>query len=549
MTQMTGGEAVLSTLMANGARLAFGIPGMHNLAIYDAMLDRPEFRHILVRNEQGASMMANAVGRATGQPGICLVTTGPAACNALTGVGDAFREHIPMLVVASQISSHLIGQDKGAFHEMNDQAGMFRAAGAAVFRPNRVEQIHAAVNAAWVAMTHGRPGPAYVEIPEDILFAEREVEISPAATPPRPGGSPKQIAQILSLIQGAERPLVYVGGGAAMSDAGDELVRLVQCLGLPVISTVHGKGVVPEDHPLCAGFLPFSDQTCRSMLSRADLMLALGTSFSEVATEGWTIDFPAQLIHVNIDSAQIGKNVPAVVGIAGDVRAVLAQLNAPSVDVEPGRPSAWVREVTSISRRLDQVVVGAAGAVLAKVMRDLLPRDAIIVGDAQQWGGWTMYHFPLYGPRQILYTLHFGTLGYGVPGAIGAQAALPDRRVVALCGDGGFMFCSQELAAAAQHGLNPIVVVVNNAGFGTIRYLQESRYGKDRVIAADLQNPDLVAYARSLGCFAQRVDEMGEFQSAFRDALDAGRPAVLEIVCPVPPSPTDYGLADLENRV
>ena len=543
MTQMTGGEAVITMLEANGARLAFGMPGMHNLGIYDALRERPAFRHILVRNEQGASIMANAVGRTTGRPGICLVTTGPAASNALTGVADAARDSVPMLVVASQISSDLIGQNKGAFHEVSDQKGMFQAAGAWTIRANRVEQIPAAMNAAWVAMTHARPRPAYVEIPEDVLFDEGEVEISLATEAPRPGITPQCNAKILSLIMEAQHPLVYVGGGVASSGAGDELLKLIERFSLPVVLTIHGKGVVPEDHPLCAGVLPVGDSTCKAIFSQADLVLALGTGFGQVDTASWTTCFPSQLIHVDIDGSQIGRNVPASLGVVGDVRTVLAQLNTASAEMEPRKPSGWVKEVTSLPERLEPAVAGSPGATFVRTMRNLLPRDAIVVGDAQGWGRWLIHHFPVYGASQMLWPIHFGTLGYSVPGAVGVQAAFPERHVVATCGDGGFMFCSNELATAVQHQLNIIVILVNNASLETIRYLQERRYGAERVFAVDVTNPDFVAYAQSFGCFARKVRALEDFEPALIEALNAGRPAVVEIAFPVPCAPKDYGLA------
>lgn len=549
MTRMTGGEAAVATLQANGVRLAFGMPGMHNLAIYDALLDRPTLRHILVRNEQGASMMANGVGRTTGRPGVCIVTTGPAACNTLTGVADGARESVPMLVVASQISSHLIGQHKGAFHEVLDQKGMFEAAGAWTTRANRVEQIPAAINAAWVAMTHGRPRPAYVEIPEDILFAEGEVEILPAPEAPRRGGTSEQYARVLEMLWESRRPLVYVGGGAARSGVGDELVKLIERFNLPVVSTINGKGVVPEDHPLCAGALPVGDPTCAALFSRADLLLALGTSFSQVSTAFWTIRYPRQLIHVDIDGAQIGRNVPVALGIVGDVRGVLAGLNTVAAELESAEaepkqphPSKWVEELTSLPKRMKKAVQGSPGAVIAQDMRRLLPRNSIVVGDAQSWAGWTIYHYPTYGASQLFYPIHFGTLGYSVPGAIGVQAASPDRRVVAVCGDGGFLFCANELATAVQHGLNIIVIVVNNSGLASVKAYQERRYGADRVFAADLENPDFVAYARSFGCFGRRVNKLDDFAPTLRAALDAGCPGLLEITFPVPPPRRDYSL-------
>ena len=555
MTLMTGGAAAVATLEANGVQLAFGMPGMHNLAIYDALLDRPAFRHILVRNEQGASFMANGVGRATGQPGVCIVTTGPAACNALTGVADGMRESVPMLVVASQINSRFIGQNKGAFHEVLDQKGMFAATGAWTMRANSVDQIPHAINAAWVAMTHSRPRPAYVEIPEDILFAEGDVEVSAAPEAPRPGGTPEQYARVLDSLRRAQRPLVYVGAGVARSGAGDALVELIQRFNLPVVSTINGKGVVPEDHPLCVGTLPIREPNCSKVFAQADFLLALGTSFSQASTGFWTTSFPAELVHVDIDGSQIGRNVPASLGIVGDVRTVLADLNAiasetqdrPEIDLVQVRTPEWVPALMSLRPRMEKAVEGSPGAVIADVMRRLLPRDTVIIGDAQGWAGWTIYHIPTYGAGAFFYPIHFGTLGYGVPAAIGVQAALPDRCVVAMCGDGGFLYCSNELATAAQHGLNVIVIIVDNSGFESVKMYQEQYFGPDRLFAADLANPDFAAYARSLGCYGRTVPTLEEFEPALIEALHAGRPAVLNITFPVSNTPPDYGLGSIEG--
>jgi len=549
MTMMTGGQAVAAALYVNGTRVLFGIPGMHNLAIYDALHDYPELRHVVARNEQAASYMANGVGRATGRPGVCVVTTGPGACNTLAGVGDAARESVPMLVIASQIASHLLGQGKGAFHEMSDQMGMFAAAGAWTGRANRVEQVPALINAAWVAMTHGRPRPAYVEIPYDVLFAEGDAQIVPAAPAPRPGATPAQVAAIVERLRIAQRPIVHVGGGATRSDAGAELQKLVERLGLPVVSTIHGKGVLPEDHPLSSGSWPLGDPTCKAFFARADLMLALGTGFSEVSTAFYTAQYPAELIHVDIDGAQIGRTVPASLGVAGDVRTVLSQINQAlgsagqkALQAPPER-AAWTAEVVDMPRRIAAVVEGMPGAAISQAMRRQFPRDSILAGDAANWGGWQIYHYPIYGAGQMLYPIHFGTLGYSIGAAIGAQAAFPERRVVATCGDGGFPYGATELASARQAGLNVIIIVVSNGGYKTIRRLQEARYGAARVIDADLFNPDFVALARAFDCFGRRVETVEEFEPALREALASGRPAVLDIAFEIKPAPRDYALA------
>jgi thiamine pyrophosphate-dependent acetolactate synthase large subunit-like protein len=544
---MTGGQAVVTTLMANGANLAFGIPGVHNLAIYDALLDQPTFRHVLARNEQAASYMANAAGRATRRPGICLTTSGPGACNALAGVADAARESTPMLVLASEIASRFIGQGRGAFHEMADQMGMFQAAGAWTCRPNTVEQIPSTINAAWVAMTHGRPRPAYVGIPEDVLCAEGELAPASAPAPeaPRSGASPGQVTTLFSRLMAAKRPLVYVGGGANRSNASAELTAFVERLGLPVVTTVHGKGVLSEDHLLSGGVLPLRDPTCKDLFCRADLILALGAGFAQASTAFWTTSFSPQLIHIDIDGAQLGRTIPVWMGIVGDARSVLAQLNAAAADIPPRQPSNWARYVVEMRRQRQRTVQGQAGAAICEAMRRLLPRDAIFVGDAPIWGFWPICHLPVYAADQFLFPFHFGTLGYGLGGAIGAQAAFPQRRVVATLGDGGFVYGIPELATARQNGLNIIIVLVNNGGYESIRCFQEQRYGRARLNNVDLMNPDFVALARAFDCFGQRAETPEQFESALAAALNSGRPALVEITFPVKGAPGDYGLGSL----
>ena len=529
MAMMTGGEAIVRTLLANGAETVFGIPGLHTLAIYDALFDHPNLRHILVRNEQAASIMANAVGRITGHPGICLVTTGPAACNALIGVADATRESTPMLVVASQIDSGLVGQGKGAFHEMSDQKGMFQAAGAWTVHVNRVEQIPAAINAAWVAMTHARPRPAYVEIPEDILGAKAEVQAATAPDAPQIGVSRQKATALIEAVRRARRPLVYVGGGAARSGAANELRAFVERLDLPVVATINGKGVLAEDHRLSAGVAPVKDPRFKALLPTVDLLVSLGAGFGQVSTYSWSVAWPAQVIQVDVDGSQIGKNIPATTGVVGDVKTVLAQLNSVEVDTHPAANTKWVAEVKSLSDQVRRSEEDYPGCDFARIMRDVLPRNTVVVGDAQSWGTWLIHHYPVYAPGQLIWPINFGTLGYSIPGALGVKAACPDCPVVAACGDGGFTFYANEFATAAQHGLNIIVLVVNNSSLSVIRALQTRIYGPQRVFAADLQNPDFEAYARAFGWFAVKINTLSDLAESLREALQVGRPALIEI--------------------
>lgn len=529
MENMTGGEAVVKTLEANGVTVAFGIPGKHNLSLYDALVDHPSIRHILVRNEQAASIMANAVGRVTGKPGICLVSTGPAACNALIGVADAVRESVPVLVVASQVDSSLIDQQKGAFHEMVDQKGMYTSAGAWTARINRVEQIPSAVNAAWAAMTHSRPKPAYLEIPEDVLSAKARVDISPAQKAPDTGTDIPTLTRVSEMLRKAQRPVVYAGGGASKPGVCHELLKFVEKLRIPVVTTINGKGVIPEDHPLSGGTLPLDNPVCREVFSRSDLVFALGAGFGEVSTVHWTVPYSSRLIHVNIDGSLIGKNIPVSVGIAGDVRTVLEQLNAVTAKIHPQQNTDWADEVVGVSGKLAEPVRECPGFELAQKIRRCLPRNAVLVGDAQSWGTWLVYHYPVYGPEQFIWPINFGTLGYSIPAALGVKASMPDRTVIAVCGDGGFTFYSNELATAVQHGLDIIVVLVNNSGFALIRSLQESMFGKDRVFSSDLRNPDFIAYAKSFGCRARSIRTLDELEPALTEAVGARCPALIEL--------------------
>jgi len=372
--------------------------------------------------------------------------------------------------------------------------------------------------------------------------------VTPAAPAPLPGATPTPIAGILARLRAARRPLVYVGSGAARADAGAELARFVERTGLPVVSSIHGKGVLPEDHALCGGVLPIGDPTCKALFESADLLLALGAGFSEVSTGFYSTQYPAELIHVNIDGAQIGHSVPASLGIAADVRSVLTQLNqALDAGPIPTAPADWVDAVLDLRRRIESSVAHMAGAAISNAMRAAFPRDSILAGDAASWGGWQIYHYPIYGAGQMLYPIHFGTLGYSIPAAIGAQAAFPTRRVVATCGDGGFPYGAPELATARQHNLPVIIVVVRNKGYYTIRRLQEARYGAGRVIDADLLNPDFPALAQAFDCFGRRVETVDAFAPALRAALDSGRPAVLEVAFEVQSSPRDYGLAGAQK--
>jgi len=262
----------------------------------------------------------------------------------------------------------------------------------------------------------------------------------------------------------------------------------------------------------------------------------------ETSTAGWSRPAPRDLIQVDIDGAQIGRNAPVSLGVVGDVGTVLRQLNQAAGDLPARLLSPWAAYVVGLGSRIQTAVEGQPGAQITHAMRRMLPSDAIVIGDASGWNSWQLFHYPVYGARQSIIPINFGALGYSAPAAIGAQAAFPERRVVACCGDGGFLFCAQELATARQHHLPIIAIVANDGGFGTVKYYQQLYYGAERFTAADLLNPDFVAYAHAFGCFGRRIEDPGQFEPALRQALESGLPAVLELTFPIPRTPRDYGL-------
>ena len=537
MARMTGGQAVVQALKANGVTTIFGIPGTHNLPIYDALYyEQAAIRHILARHESGAGLMANGYARASGQPGVAIVTTGPAAGNIMGSVGDAYRDSVPVLVIASQITAGFIGQDRGLFHEMRDQLGMAAAITKWSRRVTRVADIPAAVNEAWLAMTAGRPRPAYIEIPEDVLSAEDDLEITPAPHLSPPAADAQLVAHAARILREAARPLIFAGGGVHWSGATAALTSLAEALGAPVANTCTGKGALPDDHPLALGFAVFGPEPIMKLWQQADAVLAVGTDLDEITTGGWQLPPPMGLIQVDIDAAQIGRNYPVEIGLTGDARTVLRQIVDALDGPQPDAQTPWAAEALGVRSHLRAAAAGTDGLALVQALSAVLGRDGISTGDAAGVGGWQLWHQPVYEPRTFLFPLGFGTLGFGLPAALGAKAAHPERRVICLCGDGGFLFNGQELACAVQHELNVVTIVVNDHTFGAIRRQQERNYG-GRVFAADLVNPDFPRLAEAYGAAGQRIETMDELPGALDAAFASGKPALIEVPGPIADPP------------
>jgi 5-guanidino-2-oxopentanoate decarboxylase len=520
---MSGGELVVRSLAAHGVEHVFGIPGTHNLELY-AHLDRHGVRHVSPRHEQGAGYAADGYARASGRPGVAVTTAGPALMNVAAAAGQAQSDSVPLLVVSPGMPRAHPAASSGYLHEMPSQQ---RAMAGVVERSVRVMS-HAELGReladAFAAFRSARPRARYVEVPLDLLAEAGEATVPVAPEVERPAPPASAIAAAARLLARAERPAVIAGGGS--TGAADELAAVAERLGAPVITTANGKGAIPDGHQLAVGArLNFA--AAREWLEARDAVLAVGTELGESDVWGPPLRLNG-LVRVDIDPAQAHSNTEAAVAVIGDARASLAALDALLGAAANAGAAAAVgeRRAAELRAALEPEVRKQAAPWL-----DWLPAidgDAIVAGDSAMccyYGA--LPALPRKRPREWLYPAGFGTLGYAVPAAIGAALARPDRRVLALCGDGGIMFTLPELAAAAALGLALPVVVFVNDGYGEIR--NEMVDAGNAPVGVDLPPPDLPAAARALGCEGEHAPDPDALAAAIQAAFARRVPTVITV--------------------
>ena len=529
----TGGEWVVRALRAEGVRHVFGIPGVHNLAIYDALLRQQEITHILARHEQGAGFMADGYARASGRPGVVVVTSGPGATNTLTPLVESWAGSQPVLVLMSDIPLGLIGRDLGALHEVPNQIDCFRPVARWAETIKDGGAVAEAVQRAFRLFRSERPGPVALSLPVDLLTARTQGGIAaPAGS--RPGCDMALIARAADLLRRARRPAVIAGGGVIAAEAGGELGALARRLGAPVITTVMGRGAVPDSDPRWLGVLP-NKLASGPALAAADVVLAVGCRFAHRSTQGLLLNlsFTADqtLIHLDLDPSVPGKIFTPSLAILGDARDGLGALVEALGEgrAETGWDWTWL----AVLRAARSPRYSAEAGRLIRLLRAGLAHDAIVVSDQTGINYWMEWHFPVLAPRTFLYPVGSATLGYGVPAAIGAKVAPPDRQAIAVVGDGGFLFSVNELATAVKYGLGVVFLVLNDQRYGAIKYLQEAMFG--RWGEADLANPDVPALARAFGAAGERVEGLDDLPRALAAALSRPGPTVLELPLAIAP--------------
>lgn len=530
MARLSGGRALVAALAAHEVDTVFGIPGTHNLAVY-AHLGAYGIRHVTPRHEQGAGFAADGYARVTGCPGVVLTTAGPGVLNAVTAVAEAYSDSVPLLVVAPGMPLTHPGSGNGHLHEVRDQRAALAAVTAGGERVGSVAEIPYAVARAFAAMATGRPRPRYLEIPLDLLDQVADVEVpAPVAVAPPAvdGGDLRRVAELLGY---ARLPGMVVGGGSRGAHA--EVRSLAERLDAPVAASVGGKGVLGEDHPLALG-AGLHHRSVAAFAADCDVLLAVGTELAPADLWNGPLPVEGTLVRVDIDPAQVTANALPDAALVGDAAEVLRGLrdllgpeprrNARHAVVRPeDRAREWRERV-----RADARAEGRRWLDLLDIVGAVVGPDGIVAGDSATvcyYGA--IGNLPRYLPRTFLYPAGLGTLGYGLPAAIGASVGWPQRRVLALHGDGGFLFTAPELATAAELRLPLPVLVVDNGGYGEIR--DEMRARGDQPNGVDLAPVDFAGLARSLGCHGVRVRDLATLVDALETAFAADRPTVLHV--------------------
>ncbi len=524
MPRMTGGRAIAEALKVEGIEHVFGIVGTHNCPLFDGIHAEPSIQAVTVRHEQGATMMAAGYARASGKIAACFVVPGPGLTNALTGMGMAYSESTPMLVFGGQNALPQLEREGGHFHELTNSLGVAASVSGYVSRLATPVDAPKVVREAMRAMRCKRPRPAYIEVPLDVQLGEAEVNVTPREMFSRPAGDPAAIALAATALRSAKRPFIYAGGGIESAEATEALVRVAERLGAPVVTSVFGRGAISDRHPLALGDGWGRLDLYEDLLAQADLVLVVGTRIDVVSDVNVGARFPARIVQIDIDPLMIGHRRPAEVGIVGDARLVLEAIG----DELSGAPACWF-DVAGFRARKRERMVERAGPVLPIIedLRAALPDETIVVDDLTVVGYWMPLLFDTYHPRTLIHPGTYGTLGYALPASIGAKFACPDRPVVSISGDGGFMFSVQDLATAVQAKQDLVALVFNDHAYGSIRVYQDRMFG-GRHIGDDLVNPDFVKLGEAFGAKSVRV-EPKDVGSAVRRAIDAGGVWLIEV--------------------
>jgi len=542
MAKMSGAQALLESLERQKVEVMFGILGGAILPVYDALC-KSKIRHILARHEQCAAHEAEGYARASGRAGVCMATSGPGATNLVTGIANAYMDSSPIIALTGQVpssgvnTSYMIGRD--AFQEA-DIIGIVTAVTKYCYQPRTVAEIPVTVNSAFHIATTGRPGPVLIDLPKNIQAGVVDIEITDKievagyriTTEP----DLAKISEASDLLAKAQTPIILAGGGAITAGASDEIVKMSDLLMAPVATTFMGKGSFPETHLLSLGSIGMhGNPAANRLMGEADVLLAIGTRFSDRATANLDTFAPnAKIIHIEIDNAEINKNIEIDVPIVADAKvAMKLLLMATSKKLQKGEGKEWTKRVKEVKEKLSPLIKDLPKDVVPKSLlselRKLLPDSAIVTTEVGQNQMWSALYFKALKPRTFISSGGLGTMGFGFPAAIGAKVACPDRQVVDIAGDGSFIMSEQELACSVTENIPVTVIVLNNSVLGMVAQWQRTLYER-RYMAVNLGKvPDMVKLAEAYGAQGFRVNSITEFHKAVKIALNSKVTTVIDV--------------------
>ena len=537
MVQMTGSEALIEALRLEGVTGVFGLPGGANLPIYDSLYDS-EVRHILARHEQCAAHMADGYARVARKPGVCFATSGPGATNLVTGIGTAYADSSPIVAITGQVATNMIGKD--AFQE-TDVIGIITPITKYAFQPQRAEEIPQMVKNAFFIASSGRPAPVLIDIPKDAQTGSADMvfpeKVNIRKKPPVTLADPVLIERAANMLVNAEKPMIMTGGGVIIAGAFRELQALAELLVSPVVSTFKGKGGFSETHPLSVGPIGMHGHIeANKLVLEADVLLAAGARFSDRSVGKWDeFGHTMKIIHADIDPSEISKNKEANLGLIGDIRITLGELvkAIQKKGMKRDSDSPWIKRMNAIKEEWRSKPLPApreiTGPRLLKKMREILPEACLYTTEVGQHQMWASLHFDVIQPGTFFTSTGLGTMGWGLPAAVGAKYARPDLPVVDIAGDGSIQMTESALATAVTENLPIIAVIFNNNMLGMVAQWQRLFYER-KYIGVELKGiPDFVKIAEAYGAQGTRVQSMAEFEKALKEALKSEVATVIDV--------------------
>jgi thiamine pyrophosphate-dependent acetolactate synthase large subunit-like protein len=524
----TGAELAIAMLEANGVDTIFGIPGVHTLALYDALYSS-SISHVLARHEQGAGFMADGYARASGKPGVAVVISGPGLTNVATAIGEAYTDGSPVLVLSANNPRSYIDDMRGCLHDLKDQLGVMAALTQWNARAENAEDVPVLMAEAFRRLQTRRRLPVHIEIPYDTLDESAQIEdLPPGVHQSRLEPDPESLQDAADLLRQCERVVIYCGGGAVQAEATAPILGLAERLGAPIITSIMGKGSAPEDHPLVLGNLWRPDNAVDRLVQRADCMLVFGSKLGEQATSTFNLRFPRELIRVDVDPREMTLNAEPTLAVLGD--ALLAAEGIESLLGGAGHSSPGFDrdEIAAAKEQVRADWYGHDRTPYIDSLRRAIPRDGIAVFDMTQVSYIATGLYPVYEPRTFMFPSGFGTLGFSLPAAIGAKVARPDTPVVCVIGDGGFQFTMAELATAVQFRLGIPIVIFNDSTYSAVKEAQAFNRGS-RFIAVDLINPDYVELAKAYDVPAVRAKSPEAMEAAIVEAFSRDLPTIIDV--------------------